>query len=300
MPVSPLAFARSWAMSRQVGGPLNVILLCVHRHQNLLVQTPPRTGKTVAMVMSALSIVDPDQQCPQILFVVPTIELMYQIGRLFLAAQKSYSKQIRMTFAENHYVDGMIVYEQIVVGLPKRLNGMIHAYLLDASKLRLVVFEEADLLMSETNRYLYYCNRIHTGVKRRDVERLLCPVAPTTSPIRDRVIPVPNQDPVLSCFQCKCVAPTKFHKSGSPFVDFGSKSAPSDFMQCSPPFAGHRALSSVYTAQALACPRLAPSAVVRPFRRCPSLHQTSPDIHMAATKISGLSSCGWCLKCLRS
>ncbi|KAJ8881152.1 hypothetical protein PR048_017625 [Dryococelus australis] len=42
------------------------------------------------------------------------------------------------------------------------------------------------------------------------------PAAPTTSPIRDRMILVPNQDPVCSWFQCKSVAPTKFHDSGYP------------------------------------------------------------------------------------
>ncbi|KAJ8873523.1 hypothetical protein PR048_024341 [Dryococelus australis] len=47
-------------------------------------------------------------------------------------------------------------------------------------------------------------------------ELVLCPVAPTSSPIGHRVILVPNQDPILSWFHCKIVAPTKLHDYGSP------------------------------------------------------------------------------------
>ncbi|KAJ8894541.1 hypothetical protein PR048_007198 [Dryococelus australis] len=43
-----------------------------------------------------------------------------------------------------------------------------------------------------------------------------CPVAPTSFPIRDRVILVPNRDPVRSWFQRRTAPPTELHDSGPP------------------------------------------------------------------------------------
>lgn len=119
--------------------------------KSIAVQAHTGSGKTAAFLIPSLSMANEDAQYPEVLILSPTRELALQTGNL----AKQFSLYTRIHTAV--CIGGIDIEKQInalkmkpalVVGTPGRIVDLLHQNRLDLSKLKLLVMDEADQLIS--------------------------------------------------------------------------------------------------------------------------------------------------------
>ncbi|KAI5151735.1 ATP-dependent RNA helicase, partial [Enteropsectra breve] len=103
------------------------------------------TGKTVAFTLGALNKAEKGKG-PQIIILTPTRELNTQVGEVVL--QIAGSMGISVCVAQRNFVSEEI-NEEIVVGCPGKIFGLINSGVIKKDDISMIVFDEADILISQ-------------------------------------------------------------------------------------------------------------------------------------------------------
>lgn len=113
--------------------------------QSIVFHSKSGTGKTIAFVVCALQVTESGKG-PQIIVLAPTRELSNQITEVFekLASQVN----IKVCAAVSNFV-GSRIDEEVIVGTPGKVLGLLKNNAIDKKNIKMIVFDEADVLISE-------------------------------------------------------------------------------------------------------------------------------------------------------
>jgi len=117
-----------------------------HRDKSFIGQAQSGSGKTLAFVISMLSIVDDRIQEPQALCIAPTRELVMQNYTVAKKLTEKSNIQILLDVPEER-IPAKITH-QIVIGSPGRIFGSIDRGKLPTSLLKMFVIDEADDILA--------------------------------------------------------------------------------------------------------------------------------------------------------
>ena len=118
--------------------------------RDLMVQSRTGSGKTGAFILPILKTIDPKQHPPQALILVPTRELAQQVAREAetLGGEKIQSIAVYGGVGYQKQLDAFRDGVQIVIGTPGRILDHLIKRSLDLKKLKVLVFDEADRMLS--------------------------------------------------------------------------------------------------------------------------------------------------------
>ena len=123
----------------------------MRRGSDLIVQAMTGSGKTGAFGLPALEILDPSLRAPQVLVLSPTRELALQIENELKLMGKYMKIETIAVYGGTAYGPQLEAFgrgAQIVVATPGRLLDHLGSGNLKLDKLRVLVFDEADELLS--------------------------------------------------------------------------------------------------------------------------------------------------------
>ena len=121
------------------------------KKRDIIAQAQSGTGKTGAFSVSALQIIDETINHMQCLILAPTHELAHQISNVINAIGKFLKIRVALFVGGVSIEDNkksMSEMPHIVVGTPGRINDTIRRRILDVSKIKLLVVDEADEMLS--------------------------------------------------------------------------------------------------------------------------------------------------------
>lgn len=122
--------------------------------RDIVAQAQSGTGKTGAFTIGALSIVDSKVNETQAIFLAPTHELANQTMTVCSSIGSHLPNFSAKTFIGGTSVmdDRIAIEKQVphaVVGCPGRIFDLIRRRILDVSRLRIIVIDEADEMLSK-------------------------------------------------------------------------------------------------------------------------------------------------------
>ncbi|MDE6735557.1 MAG: DEAD/DEAH box helicase [Desulfovibrio sp.] len=133
--------------------------------RDIMVQSRTGSGKTGCYLLPMLEELDPALKVPQALVLVPTRELALQVEREAKTLFAGTGLEVCAIYGGVGYkkqMDALRAGVQVIVGTPGRVLDHLLRHTLDLAKLRLLVFDEADRMLSigfypdmkEIQRYL--------------------------------------------------------------------------------------------------------------------------------------------------
>ena len=143
--------------------------------KDIIAQAQSGTGKTATFTIGALSKVDLGDDITQVMILSPTRELCLQTSNV-VKSIGSMMKGLRVqtAFGGSGYEDrntfGLREAPHIICGCPGRIHDMIRRDQLNIKKLKLVIFDEADELLSDGfkeqiyNIFNYFHDNIQVGL----------------------------------------------------------------------------------------------------------------------------------------
>lgn len=114
-------------------------------------QAQTGTGKTAAFALPILNNLDPNQGLPQAIIVTPTRELALQATEMIATLGQFFDVKVLAIYGGTSYTQQLSELRRgvnIVVGTPGRLLDLIKRGRLDLSRVRTVVLDEADEMLS--------------------------------------------------------------------------------------------------------------------------------------------------------
>jgi|GEM_PF-302243 len=131
------------------------VQIAVHEHvrakKDLMVQSHTGSGKTAAFGIPLIEMTDPELAAVQSLVLAPTRELALQVAREFQNIAKYKSVEIVPVYGGapiKRQIDALQAGGQIVAGTPGRVLDHIGRGTLDPSKIRMLVLDECDEMLS--------------------------------------------------------------------------------------------------------------------------------------------------------
>ena len=122
------------------------------RRRDIIAQAQSGTGKTGAFVVGSLQSVDESCDDTQILILAPTHELAEQtlnvVNNLSQYMKISCLLLVGGTSVEQNKIDIREKKPQIIVGTPGRVHDMIRRRIVNTEKIKLIVLDEADEMLS--------------------------------------------------------------------------------------------------------------------------------------------------------
>jgi translation initiation factor 4A len=120
---------------------------------DLIAQAQSGTGKTGSFTIGALSKINTKDNCTQVIIMVPTHELAYQITAVITSLSGMMEGVCVQTIVGGSSIDKDIYsmrqnIPHIIVGCPGRICDMIRRRHIDTNKLKLVILDEADEMLS--------------------------------------------------------------------------------------------------------------------------------------------------------
>jgi superfamily II DNA/RNA helicase len=120
---------------------------------DLIAQAQSGTGKTAAFTIGALAKVNVNEQTNQVLIMSPTHELSTQITSVLNGIGSMMKGLQTKTIIGGSSIDEdakqmKVTIPHVIVGCPGRIYDMIRRQHIDASKLKLVILDEADEMLS--------------------------------------------------------------------------------------------------------------------------------------------------------
>ena len=143
--------------------------------KDIIAQAQSGTGKTATFTIGALSKVDLGDDSTQVMILSPTRELCLQTSNV-VKSIGSMMKGLRVqtAFGGSGYEDrntfGLREAPHIICGCPGRIHDMIRRDQLNIKKLKLVIFDEADELLSDGfkeqiyNIFNYFHDNVQVGL----------------------------------------------------------------------------------------------------------------------------------------
>lgn len=118
---------------------------------DLIAQAQSGTGKTGAFSIGTLAIVDPKIKSTQILVIEPTRELATQVYNVYKELSAYLDIKVHCCIGGTRRRDDEAALRrgvQIVVGTPGRIYDMLSRNMVDCSKLKYMILDEADEMLS--------------------------------------------------------------------------------------------------------------------------------------------------------
>jgi len=120
-------------------------------HRDIIAQAQSGTGKTATFVIGCLNQIDVTSSASQALMLSPTRELAQQTHRVVEALGRYLKITCTCCIGGTNMRDKRAEFErgvQVVVGTPGRVFDMIERHIFITSKLRVIVIDEADEMLS--------------------------------------------------------------------------------------------------------------------------------------------------------
>lgn len=126
-------------------------LLLSSNHSNFIGQSQSGTGKTATFAIAALNRVDENMNHTQVVCISPSRELARQTMEFITLISKH--TKITLGLAVRDSIDRNVqaIQDQVVVGTPGTLAGLVARRQLDVSHLKVFVVDEADHVLGEQN-----------------------------------------------------------------------------------------------------------------------------------------------------
>ena len=129
-------------------------ILPIYKGKDIIAQAQSGTGKTAAFTIGALSIIDLTNNNTQVLILSPTRELTSQTASVVKSIGCMMTGlKIQTLFGGSYFDDNSDFMKKsaphIICGCPGRVNDMIRRDKIASSKIRLVVLDEADEMLSD-------------------------------------------------------------------------------------------------------------------------------------------------------
>ncbi|KAJ2785061.1 RNA helicase required for poly(A+) mRNA export [Coemansia javaensis] len=124
-------------------------LLLATPARNMIGQSQSGTGKTAAFVLTMLSRVDYDISQPQALCLAPSRELARQIMDVVEQMGKYTPMKAVYAIKDSMPKAGTAIDAHIIIGTPGTVNDMIRKRMLNLTKLKLLVLDEADNMLDQ-------------------------------------------------------------------------------------------------------------------------------------------------------
>jgi len=122
------------------------------RRRDIIAQAQSGTGKTGAFVVGSLQSIDESSNAVQVLILAPTHELAEQtlnvVTNLSQYMKLSALLLVGGTSVEQNKVDIKEKKPQILVGTPGRVHDMIRRRIVNTEKIKLIILDEADEMLS--------------------------------------------------------------------------------------------------------------------------------------------------------
>ncbi|CAL8086810.1 unnamed protein product [Calicophoron daubneyi] len=121
-------------------------------HRDIMARAKNGTGKTGAYSVPLLESIDSTLNKIQAMILVPTRELALQTSQICIELAKHTSIKVMLVIGGTLLKDDLIRLSQtvhVIIGTPGRLVDLFNRGLLDISKCKTVVLDEADKLLSE-------------------------------------------------------------------------------------------------------------------------------------------------------
>lgn len=126
---------------------LPILLAPTNPPKNIIAQAQSGTGKTAAFVLNMLSRVDPSVKFPQAICIAPTRELVRQIYDNVKKMGQFTQVQTQLVVKDEQFPPK--ITSQIVVGTPGKLLDLMKRKMMDISKVKVFVLDEADTMMEK-------------------------------------------------------------------------------------------------------------------------------------------------------
>lgn len=126
-------------------------IITMQQGKDLIAQAQSGTGKTGAFTIGTLQYMDETLQKPQVIVLSPTRELAHQTYSVYNALGKMMKiKACLMTggVSINDNIKDLSSDPQIIVCCPGRLNDMLRRNIMDTTKIKSLVLDEADEMLS--------------------------------------------------------------------------------------------------------------------------------------------------------
>lgn len=117
--------------------------------ENLIGQAQSGSGKTATFALGMLYRVDPDIHSPQALCIGPTRELVRQINAVVKAMGQFSNVETFLAVPGVEVERGSRIKAPIVIGTPGRVENLIKRKFLDTQNLKILVLDEADVMVAE-------------------------------------------------------------------------------------------------------------------------------------------------------
>ncbi|KAL2454280.1 DEAD-box ATP-dependent RNA helicase 38 [Abeliophyllum distichum] len=124
-------------------------------YKNVIAQAHNGSGKTTCFVLGMLSRVDRECKAPQALCICPTRELAIQNMEVLLKMGKymEITSELAIPADSSNYIPihkMPLITAQVIIGTPGTINKWIIAKILGMSQMKILVFDEADHMLSES------------------------------------------------------------------------------------------------------------------------------------------------------
>ena len=123
----------------------------LYAQQDMMIQSRTGSGKTGAYLMPIVGLINPLQNAPQALVLVPTRELAQQVtveAEILGEAAGVRSVSVYGGVGYGQQMDGLKAGAQLVIGTPGRILDHLLRRSLNLDKLKFLVFDEADRMLS--------------------------------------------------------------------------------------------------------------------------------------------------------
>lgn len=124
--------------------------------RDIMARAKNGTGKTGAYSVPVLEFIDVSLNKIQAVILVPTRELALQTSQICIELSKHTAIKVMLVIGGTQLKDDLIRLNQtvhILIGTPGRLGDLLNRGLIDISKCKVVVLDEADKLLSEELKY---------------------------------------------------------------------------------------------------------------------------------------------------
>lgn len=124
--------------------------LLITERKNMIAQSQSGTGKTAAFVLAALSKVDTNIKCPQVIILSPTYELAVQTYQVATTMGKFLKDLSFRLVTKSEAIVRTPFSENVLVGTPGRMVDSATKFKnIDMSKIRVFILDEADVMIAE-------------------------------------------------------------------------------------------------------------------------------------------------------
>jgi len=133
----------------------NLTIKNIYDGYDIIAQSQSGTGKTGAFTIGALSVIDTNQNYPQVIIVATTRDLATQIHYVISNISKHMKIKINLAIGGTRITDTNrdpykhIRTSHVIIGTPGRIFDYINRKAFDPKKLKMFVMDEADALLKD-------------------------------------------------------------------------------------------------------------------------------------------------------